>query len=84
MTGYCATSRAYRDSKHGIIVFSLSGDVRRPTTEMLDTLDALLFDLEDVGWRGYTWVATLLYMLEACAARGIFPGTIHSASNPIA
>jgi uncharacterized protein YbbC (DUF1343 family) len=37
---------------------------------MLDHFDLLLFDLQDVGWRGYTWVATLLYVLEACARTG--------------
>src|SRR5262245_47795927 len=63
-------SSTYRDAKHGIVVFSLYGDVRRPTAEMLDTVDVLLCDLQDVGWRGYTWVATLLYMLEACAGTG--------------
>ncbi|HEY1306350.1 MAG TPA: DUF1343 domain-containing protein [Vicinamibacterales bacterium] len=61
-------SATYRDPEHGIPVFSLYGDVRRPTADMLDTFDVLLFDLQDVGWRGYTWVATLLYMLEACAS----------------
>jgi uncharacterized protein YbbC (DUF1343 family) len=60
-------SPTYRDPTHGIPVFSLYGDVRRPTGAMLDHFDVLLFDLQDVGWRGYTWVATLLYMLEACA-----------------
>jgi uncharacterized protein YbbC (DUF1343 family) len=63
-------SPSYTDSRHGIPVFSLYGDVRRPTREMLDTFDVLLFDLQDVGWRGYTWVATLLYMLEGCAGTG--------------
>jgi uncharacterized protein YbbC (DUF1343 family) len=37
---------------------------------MLEQFDVLLCDLQDVGWRGYTWVATLLYMLQACAAAG--------------
>ncbi len=60
----------YCDPEHGIPVFSLYGDVRRPTAEMLDRVDVLLCDLQDVGWRGYTWVATLLYMLEACAGTG--------------
>jgi uncharacterized protein YbbC (DUF1343 family) len=60
----------YRDSTHGLPVFSLYGDQRRPTAEMLDHFDVLLCDLQDVGWRGYTWVATLLYMLEACAGTG--------------
>jgi uncharacterized protein YbbC (DUF1343 family) len=63
-------SPTYRDAKHGIPVFSLYGDVRRPTDEMLSHFDVLLFDLQDVGWRGYTWVATLLYVLEACAKTG--------------
>jgi uncharacterized protein YbbC (DUF1343 family) len=63
-------SPTYRDSRHGIPVFSLYGDVRRPTDEMLDGFDVVLVDLQDVGWRGYTWVATLLYMLEACARTG--------------
>jgi uncharacterized protein YbbC (DUF1343 family) len=63
-------SQTYRDPQHGLPVFSLYGEVRRPTDEMLDGFDVLLFDLQDVGWRGYTWVATLLYMLEACARTG--------------
>jgi hypothetical protein len=63
-------SPTYRDGKHGIPVFSLYGDVRRPTDEMVSHFDVLLFDLQDVGWRGYTWVATLLYVLEACAKAG--------------
>lgn len=63
-------SPTYRDPKHGIPVFSLYGDRRRPSAEMLDQFDVLLCDLQDVGWRGYTWVATVLYMLEACAGTG--------------
>lgn len=63
-------SPTYRDARHGIPVFSLYGDVRRPTDEMLDHFDVVVVDLQDVGWRGYTWVATLLYMLEACARTG--------------
>lgn len=63
-------SPSYRDAEHGIPVFSLYGDVRRPTAEMLEHFDTVLIDLQDVGWRGYTWVATMLYMLEACAGTG--------------
>jgi uncharacterized protein YbbC (DUF1343 family) len=63
-------SATYTDPVLGIPVFSLYGEVRRPTTEMLGTFDVLLFDLQDTGWRGYTWVATLLYVLEACAKSG--------------
>ena len=54
----------------GLPVFSLYGRVRRPTDAMLDTFDVLLVDLQDVGTRVYTFVTTLLYMMEACAREG--------------
>lgn len=53
-----------------IPVFSLYGTVRRPTQAMLDTFDVLLVDLQDVGTRIYTFLTTLLYVLEAAAAKG--------------
>lgn len=58
------------DAKLGIPVFSLYGEVRRPTDAMLDTFDVLLVDLQDVGTRIYTFLTTLLYVLEAGAAKG--------------
>jgi len=57
----------YKDSKHNIPVFSLYGDVRRPTTDMMSTFDLLLFDIQDLGCRIYTYITTLLYLMEACA-----------------
>jgi uncharacterized protein YbbC (DUF1343 family) len=57
----------YVDPVHGIPVFSLYGTVRRPTPAMLDTFDVLLVDLQDVGTRVYTFLTTLLYVLEAAA-----------------
>ncbi|MFH1574556.1 MAG: DUF1343 domain-containing protein, partial [Acidobacteriota bacterium] len=60
-------SDSYRDPESGIPVHSLYGDTRRPTEEMLDGLDALLFDLQDVGTRVYTFIHTMAYCLEACA-----------------
>ena len=60
----------FRDPVHGIPVFSLYGDVRRPTDEMLDHFDVLLVDLQDVGCRIYTFITTLLYVLEAAAQHG--------------
>jgi uncharacterized protein YbbC (DUF1343 family) len=60
----------YRDPRHGIPVFSLYGTVRRPTSEMLDHFDMLLVDLQDIGTRVYTYLTTLVYMLEACAGAG--------------
>ncbi len=57
----------YRDPVHGIPVFSLYGEVRRPTAEMMDTFDVVLIDLQDLGCRIYTFITTLLYILEAAA-----------------
>src|SRR5215470_11798525 len=62
-------SRDFQDPVHNIPVFSLYGDVRRPTAAMLDVFDVLLVDMQDVGSRIYTFVATLRYMLEAAAAQ---------------
>jgi len=58
------------DPVYGIPVFSLYGEVRRPSGQMLSTSDVILFDLQDLGCRIYTFVTTLLYMLEAAAASG--------------
>ena len=60
-------SEDYTDPRYGIPVFSLYGEVRRPTDTMMDTFDVLLVDLQDVGTRIYTFITTLTYMLEACA-----------------
>ncbi|MGH7896131.1 MAG: exo-beta-N-acetylmuramidase NamZ family protein, partial [Candidatus Binatia bacterium] len=57
------------DPVHGIPVFSLYGEVRRPTAAMMDTFDVVLVDLQDVGTRIYTFVTTLRYVLEEAAAR---------------
>jgi len=60
----------FSDPVHGIPVFSLYGDVRRPTGEMMDSFDIALIDLQDLGCRIYTFATTLLYMLEAAAEHG--------------
>ncbi|KQM17472.1 exo-beta-N-acetylmuramidase NamZ family protein [Novosphingobium sp. Leaf2] len=59
-----------RDSVYGIPIYSLYGEVRRPTPAMMDSADVFLFDLQDLGCRIYTFVTTLLYLLEEAAARG--------------
>ena len=58
------------DPVRGIPVFSLYGEVRRPTPAMMKTADVFLFDLQDLGCRIYTFVTTLLYLLEEAAAQG--------------
>ncbi|MEE4218392.1 MAG: DUF1343 domain-containing protein [Xanthomonadales bacterium] len=60
-------SEDYLDPAHGIPVFSLYGEVRRPTAAMLDHFDVLLVDLQDLGCRIYTFITTLKYFLEAAA-----------------
>jgi len=63
-------SADFIDPIHRIPVYSLYGSVRRPTPEMLDAFDVLLVDLQDLGCRVYTYLTTLLYLLEDCAAAG--------------
>ena len=60
----------FLDPLHGIPVFSLYGEVRRPTAAMMDSFDVLLVDLQDLGCRIYTFITTLRYVLEAAAAHG--------------
>jgi uncharacterized protein YbbC (DUF1343 family) len=60
----------YVDPLLGIPVFSLYGEVRRPTPAMMDSFDVLLVDLQDLGCRIYTFITTLRYVLEAAAAHG--------------
>jgi uncharacterized protein YbbC (DUF1343 family) len=60
----------FRDPVHDIPVFSLYGEVRRPTAAMMDSFDVLLIDLQDLGCRIYTFSTTLRYVLEAAAERG--------------
>ncbi len=60
----------YRDPVHGFPVFSLYGEVRRPRDEWMETFDVVLIDLQDLGCRIYTYVTTLLYVLEAAAKHG--------------
>ena len=58
------------DPRLGIPVFSLYGEVRRPTGQAMGTFDVLLVDMQDLGCRIYTFITTLLYVLEAAAEHG--------------
>ena len=60
----------FTDPTYGIPVFSLYGEVRRPTGQSMSTFDTILIDLQDLGCRIYTYVTTLLYILEAAAEHG--------------
>jgi uncharacterized protein YbbC (DUF1343 family) len=63
-------SADFVDPVHRIPVFSLYGEVRRPTDAMMDVFDVLLVDLQDLGCRVYTFITTLRYVLEAAARHG--------------
>jgi uncharacterized protein YbbC (DUF1343 family) len=60
----------FTDPEHGVPVFSLYGEVRRPTGQSMGTFDVMLVDLQDLGCRIYTFITTLLYVLEAAAEHG--------------
>ncbi|MGL3821525.1 exo-beta-N-acetylmuramidase NamZ family protein [Sphingopyxis sp. R3-92] len=60
----------FTDPTYDMPVFSLYGEVRRPTGQSMHTFDVILIDLQDLGCRIYTYVTTLLYMLEAAAQHG--------------
>ncbi len=76
-------SEHYTDPVTGLPVHSLYGEVRRPTPEMLDGLDAVLFDLQDVGVRVYTFVWTMALAMQACAEAGV-RFVVLDRPNPIA
>ena len=70
------------DEATGLPIHSLYGDTRRPTPAMLEGLDALVFDIQDIGTRFYTYAATMAYAMEEAAARGI-PFVVLDRPNPI-
>jgi uncharacterized protein YbbC (DUF1343 family) len=73
---------ASADPRTGLPVHSLYGDTRRPTPDMLRDLDALIFDIQDVGVRYYTYISTLALALEAAAAQRI-PFVVLDRPNPL-
>jgi len=60
-----------RDASTGLPIYSLYGDVERPSAQMLEGIDTLVFDIQDVGARFYTYITTLGYCLEAAGEKGI-------------
>jgi uncharacterized protein YbbC (DUF1343 family) len=75
-------SEFYRDPDTALPVYSLYGATRRPTGDMLRDLDVLLFDLQDVGTRVYTFIYTMAYCMQACASIGR-PMIVLDRPNPI-
>ncbi|HEV2761474.1 MAG TPA: exo-beta-N-acetylmuramidase NamZ domain-containing protein [Pyrinomonadaceae bacterium] len=71
-----------KDEKTGLPVFSLYGETRRPRAEHLKDLDAIVFDIQDVGTRFYTYISTLGYVMEEAAKAGK-PVYVLDRPNPI-
>ena len=71
-----------KDKRTGLPIFSLYGETRRPTARMLAGIDALLFDMQDVGARPYTYISTMSLAMRAAKAKGI-PFVVLDRPNPI-
>ena len=69
------------DPKTGLPIISLYGKNKKPTPEQMADVDHVVFDLQDVGCRFYTYLSTLHYVMEACAERGI-PLIVLDRPNP--
>lgn len=69
------------DAKTGLPIISLHGKNRKPSAEHLKQLDVVLFDIQDVGVRFYTYIATLQLVMEACAENGV-PVIVLDRPNP--
>ena len=69
------------DSKSGLPIYSLYGQNYKPSTESLEGIEVMLFDLQDVGARFYTYLSTLHYVMEACAENQI-PLIVLDRPNP--
>jgi uncharacterized protein YbbC (DUF1343 family) len=84
LTGQAYAFEEVADKKgpRGIPVFSLHGKTRRPTPQMLVGIDVLVYDIQDIGCRSYTYTTTLFYMMEEAAKRGI-PMIVLDRPNPI-
>ena len=60
-----------RDLKTGVPIVSIYGKNKKPTAEQLNGLDVIVFDIQDVGARFYTYISTMHYVMEACAENGV-------------
>jgi uncharacterized protein YbbC (DUF1343 family) len=70
-----------KDSKTGVSIISLYGQNRKPSSEVMKNLDIMVFDIQDVGCRFYTFLSTLYYVIEACAENNV-PLLVLDRPNP--
>jgi len=73
---------SYYDEEYGVRVFSLYGDTREPPVEELSKLDVVIYDMQDVGLRWYTYISTLYYVVKNSAKAGI-PLIVLDRPNPL-
>ena len=66
-----AGEKIKNDLYRNIPIYSLYGDKKKPSSELINDLDVILFDIQDVGVRFYTYISTLHYVMEACAENNI-------------
>lgn len=79
---WASESVANDKDKDGIPIYSLHGSTRRPTDAMLKDVDLLIYDIQDIGSRSYTYITTLFYVMEEAAKRAI-PVIVLDRPNPI-
>jgi len=72
----------YTDKKTGLPVYSLYGKTRKPTPEMLQGIDELVYDIQDIGSRSYTYIYTMALAMQAAGAQGI-PFVVLDRPNPL-
>jgi uncharacterized protein YbbC (DUF1343 family) len=70
------------DEKTGLPVFSLYGETRKPTPEMLEGIDVLVFDIQDIGSRSYTYISTMALAMEGAAENNV-PFVVLDRPNPL-
>ena len=68
---YAGESILDDEDEEGIPIYSLHGKTRRPTGDMLKQIDVLVYDIQDIGSRSYTYISTLFYAMEECAKKNI-------------
>jgi len=76
------TVASTNDAESGLTIHSLYGETRRPTAEMMAGIEGLVFDIQDIGTRFYTYASTLAYAMEEAAAHGV-PLVVLDRPNPI-
>jgi uncharacterized protein YbbC (DUF1343 family) len=82
INGSAYASESVNHQYHNIPIYSLHGSTRRPTDAMLKNINLLIFDIQDIGSRSYTYITTLFYIMEEAAKRNI-PVMVLDRPNPI-